>query len=156
MSPGKHGPNRLASYVEVHETQMQQVLRNGFVLSEDLSFEPLPGAVLLSGRIQCQGGIYIDVSKQIELLTNEGASSTVQTKAYRYNVALAGRSNIFRYDSAHPDHNQEDHVHRYDIISGKQVEPAEMIYDRERVPTLREVIDEAEEWYYEHQDQLSS
>lgn len=156
MSPGKHGPNRLASYSEIHQTQIEQVLRGGFVASEDLSFESIPGAIIVSGRIRCLGGIYIDVRKRLALITNEGANSTVQTSAYSYNVAVEGIGNIFRYDSAHADHNQEHHVHRYDVLNGDREGEVELIYDEERVPTLREVIDEAEAWYYAHYDGLSS
>ncbi len=143
MSPGKHGPNRLASYIETHNTHMQQVLRGGFVLSEDLGFDPLEGFLILSGRIKCEGGIYISVWKRIALLSNAGASSAVQTAAYSYNVAVAGMGNVFRYDSPHPDHNRDHHVHRFDVLNGDKDGKVEFIFNEENIPTLREVIEEA-------------
>ena len=59
MPSGKHGPNKLASYVSIHETIMQQVLRAGFVRSENLSFKDIGNSSIeLSGSIECAGDIY--------------------------------------------------------------------------------------------------
>ena len=152
----KHGPNRFASYRVIHETVMQQFLRSGFVISEDLSFEPINGVIWLEGTIVCLGNIYIDVSKKIRILSGEGADTIVQTETYSYNAVLANVGNILRYDSPHHDHNQEHHVHRYDVLNDDKEGRLEFIYDEEQRPTLGEVIREVQEWFYEHYDELSS
>src|SRR5680860_225078 len=113
MSPGKHGPNRLPNYLAVHHTVMDRLLREGFVLSEDLYFEAGgAGGFLLTGRIDCLGGVYIDVRKHIICVGGVGAERLVQTSEYSYNIVLKGRGNILRYDSPHSDHHPEHHVHR--------------------------------------------
>lgn len=89
----KHGPNTFSSYYAIHETVMHQFLREGFVISaEELSFEAVEGekVILLSGRIECLGDIYIDVNKMILILAGEGADAVVQTAAYSYNAAVRG------------------------------------------------------------------
>lgn len=53
---GKHGPSRLGSYVQTHEAVMEHLRRGGFVLSDDLTFVPVQGSILLQGRVDCQGG----------------------------------------------------------------------------------------------------
>jgi hypothetical protein len=41
MAPGKkHQPNRISSCTNIHNNVMDQLLRRGFVLSEDLVFHP--------------------------------------------------------------------------------------------------------------------
>ena len=64
-SRSKHGPNRLSNYKNIHQTVMEQFLREDFVLSENLSFEDRgDGFLSLEGRIECIGNIYIEVIKR--------------------------------------------------------------------------------------------
>jgi hypothetical protein len=152
---GKHGPNRLSSYREIHETVMQQFLRGGFVRSENLSFNDLgDGFIEMEGVIECDGGIYIEVRKRIEILDGDGADALVQTVDYSYNAAIRGVGNILRYDSPHPDHNREHHVHRFDVFAGVERRPPIFILDESARPTLGEVIEEVQAWYYANLDQL--
>lgn len=161
-SRGKHGPTRLSSYLAVHTTNMDQVIRGGFVSSDDLVVSASSGFILIEGTISCAGGIVIDVSKRIEILEGEGASARVQTASYSYNVHIQGIGNIFRYDSPDPvgetagapAHHLEHHVHRYDVLRGDKRGTIECIYEEDRVPTLREVIDEAADWFYAHAEAL--
>jgi hypothetical protein len=75
---------------------------------------------------------------------------TVELVYYRYNAVLHNQSTIFRYNSPHSDHNQIHHVHRYDLPgTGVEIKPPTQLRERE-VPTLREVLSEAEEWYWKH------
>lgn len=153
---GKHGPNRLGSYVQTHEAIMGQLRRGGFVSSDDLTFVPLQGSILLQGTVNCQGGLYVRVLKRLKVLDNGGADALVQTVFYSYNVALEGVGNVFRYDSPHEDHRPEHHVHRYDVLDGDHDGRVEMIPDESQRPTLGEVIQEAADWYYEHIQRLQS
>ena len=152
---GKHSPNRLGPYLEIHTTIMQQFLRGGFVSSEDLSVLDVgDGVILIEGRIQCAGDIYIDVSKRLEILSGEGPQAFVQTVDYSYNVVLGGIGNVFRYDAPHPDHNQFHHVHRYDLLDGDMHGRVERVEPQDDWPTLGEVISEAERWFYENVDEI--
>lgn len=54
---------------------------------------------------------------------------------------------IFRYNSPHKTHNKFHHLHRYK--DGVQIKPPLMIPPNE-VPTLRQVLKKAEEWYYDN------
>ena len=156
MSSSKHQPNRFSRYVEVHETVMRQFLRGDFVISEELAFEAGEGFILLTGQITCVGNIYIDVEKQISIVDDSQADVLVQTIAYRYNAFIRGRGNILRYDSPHPTHNQEHHVHRYDILHGDREGSVTFIENEDERPTLGEVIREVQEWYYRNYDELMS
>ena len=150
---GKHGPNKFSSFVQIHETVMEQFLRAGFVRSENLSFADLGNRLIkLSGTIECAGDIYIVVMKLIEVLSGDGANALVQTIYYDYNAVLRNAGNILRYDSPHPTHNKEHHVHRFDPV-GHEIDGSPVFLpDENDRPTLGEVISEVESWYYEHAD----
>lgn len=150
----KHGPNRLASYIETHETVMAQMRRGGFVLSDRLLFSAARDSIILVGDVACLGGIGIDVKKRLAILDGEGADALVKTVYYKYNVALSDRGTIFRYDSPHRTHHRFHHVHRYHVLEGDTEGTVERIPEDDR-PTLGEVIREAEVWYYDHYDALS-
>ena len=151
---GKHGPNRLSSYVEIHDTVMMHLHRAGFVLSNDLVFTPLHNSILLEGKVECLGGLVVDVRKILNILGGEGAEALVQTAHYSYNVSLRGVGNVFRYDGPHVTHNRQHHVHRYDVLSGDHDGVVHFFESHEDVPTLGEVIDEAVNWYFQHFEEL--
>lgn len=131
---------------------MQRFLRAGFVRSENLSFNDLgDGFIVLEGVIECAGNIYIEVYKRIEILDGDGANALVQTIDYSYNTSVAGIGNILRYDSPHPDHNKEHHVHRFDIASKEEI-GVDFIPNEEDRPTLGEIVSEIETWYYDNVD----
>ena len=65
---------------------------------------------------------------------------------YRYNAVLLNRATIFRYNSPHADHRAFHHVHRFEVL-GSGAETVDEIAERD-VPTLRQVLKEAEEWYW--------
>ncbi|NBB87164.1 MAG: hypothetical protein GVY12_13230 [Bacteroidetes bacterium] len=147
----KHGPNRLKSYIETHETVMEHLRLGGFVVSDTLAFSALRNSILLTGNIGCKGGINIDVKKRLQVREGEGANALVQTVYYKYNVALSGHGTIFRYDSPHREHRRFHHVHRYDVLSGDSEGTVERIED-DAWPTLGEVVQEAADWYYDHHE----
>lgn len=72
ITVGKHDPNRLARYQEIHETVMEHLRRGGFVIDDTLTFTSIPGGILIEGKIFCQDGIYIDVHKELDILDGEG------------------------------------------------------------------------------------
>lgn len=148
MSRGKHAPNRLDTYLRVHTTNMEQLLRGDFVVEEHLVIEgDGAGGFIMSGRIHCESGIYLDVNKHLVRLSGDGNNAIVQTVEYSYNAAVAGLGNIFRYDSPHHDHNQEHHVHRFDVLNGDMEGIVENEHSEQGRPTLREVLRELEDWF---------
>src|SRR5438876_3387191 len=49
----RHGPNRYANYLQVHETRMQQYLRGEFVFSDGVKFAaPAGGYIVVAGENQ--------------------------------------------------------------------------------------------------------
>ncbi len=155
MSGGKHGPNRLGAYLEIHSTVMQQFLGEGFVLREESSFSDLgDGQFLMEGYITCEGGLRIDVSKRLTIVDWVGEEARVKTTGYSYSAILRGYGSVFRYDSPHPDHNQFHHVHRYRILEGDVHGAVSAIEPPDEWPTLGEVMRELSEWYYAHVEQL--
>lgn len=109
------------------------------------------------GELDCLGGIRIEVEEILERRINwlsRQPFGHVALTYYRYNARLPGRGSgrgmIFRYNSPHRAHNRFHHVHRYDTLgTGDEVRPPTPIPEDE-VPTLRQVLKEAEEWYYAH------
>ena len=151
---GKHGPNRLSNYVDVHETVMEHLLRGGLVISDNLVFTPLRDTILIEGHVDCLGGIKVDVHKALRILVGEGPDALVQTVRYSYNVSIEGRGNVFRYDSPHETHNKKHHVHRYDVMNRDVVGTVAFTEHESDIPTLGDVIEEAVEWYFENYDAL--
>jgi hypothetical protein len=155
--PGsRHGPNKLSRYLEIHHTWMHQLRLGDFVLSDGVELRQLSeGVFVLEGRIECEGGIYVDVWKLLEVVDGEGPDARVQTIEYSYNAALSGRRNIVRYDSPHLDgHRSHHHVHRYDTFADDAEGVAEDLDDEKR-PTLGEVLLELREWYFENYEKLT-
>jgi hypothetical protein len=145
----KHGPNRRANYERVHDTVIQQFLRGGFVLSEDLRFEEVAGRgyLVLRGEVRCSGGIVLEVEKRIKILDGDGPYAMVQTVQYRYHAYSSGRGNLFRYCGPHDDRPYH-HVHRYDVFNTWSEASIEEITDEDEIPTLGEVLGELREMYY--------
>lgn len=148
MSP-KHSPTRLSTYLRVHNQRMEHLLRGGFLQSDDRLFiVPGDGCFFILGDLPCDGGIDIDVDKRIVFIDEDADDPLVQTVEYRYNVTLRGVGVVFRYDSPHQGHNQDNHVHRYDVLSGDRDGKVDFLFHEDEVPTLGEVVDEAADWYY--------
>ncbi|MCC6997457.1 MAG: hypothetical protein IT370_22770 [Deltaproteobacteria bacterium] len=146
---------------------MQTFRDRGFVLEDDLQLEANgDGRILISGRVICEGGLYIGVSKVLSILSGDGPTSEVQTDAYSYNAVLGGIGNVFRYDSPHlrqedqsgherPDHHQIHHKHTYDVLRGGEQTAISEVSEIDW-PTLGEVIEELADWYYANFDAVDA
>lgn len=152
----KHGPNKLDNYLQIHETVMERLLRDGFVLADNLEFIAVRGYLYLTGLIECLGGLRMQVRKEIRIWEDVGGPMA-QTESYSYNAYLPDGSNIFRYDSPHPTHNQEHHVHRYNPFGAEPLrnQLTFLLHEAER-PTLGEAISELEAWYWKNYEKLAS
>lgn len=112
----KHGPNRLLSYLSIHETVMGQFARDGFVESDGIVLEPFGAdALKIEGEIRCLGGLIVTVRKILRVLEGGEADANplVQTLLYSYNLSVQGWNNVFRYDNAHAHGAHADHHHRH-------------------------------------------
>lgn len=144
--PHSHGWNALPKYLKAHEGHLDN-LRGHFVEADDLRHDYLPPDLLvISGRVWCHHGLFVDVEKTIEI----DDRSYARTIAYSYHAGIEGPENrpIFRYDNAHPHegHEDEHHRHRYDSSTWQEIRPTEWIgYDG--WPHLNEVIEELASWW---------
>ena len=146
---GKHGPNRLANYLSVHESWMADLLSEGFVVEDQTQFTFLPSVILLQGTIVCLDGITIEVEKEIAVLDGRGMTARVQTRNFRYHAWVRGAHNILRYESAHL-HRAGAHKHEYATFGhGRETAVIELA-DEEQIPTLGEVIRELQLWHQEN------
>lgn len=125
------------------------------MLSDTISVKRAPHGLIIEGTITCLGGIYIEVDKTVRTFEDDGETMAVRDE-YTYNVVLQGQGNIFRYDGPHPVHHQFHHVHRYDVLDGDREGAIERIEEEDDTPTLGQVVDEAEQWYYDHLSELDA
>jgi len=146
---GRHGPNRLANYISIHNTVMMQFVTQGFVTTDGTVFSPYgDGRFMLAGNVQCLGGITLSVWKELAIVGPVCANPLVQTQTYSYNTWLNGQGNIFRYDSPHP-HWPAHHLHRFDVLHGDTVGTITTIQG-DAWPTFGEVLTEARNFYYDN------
>ena len=158
---GKHSPNRFGRYREIHETIINQFKANNFIGDETLKFTPSIPSIKLSGEIGCCGNIVISVDKLIDVISGSGVNAVVQTRCYAYNVFIRNRFNLFRYDnqddyfsSLFAEHKDIHHKHLFDWETGEELSDSPIWVGEDSWPTLGEVIQEAEEWYWSNQDKL--
>jgi hypothetical protein len=90
------------------------------------------------------------VHKIIQVLPQPKGEPLVQTVDYSYNARVRGLGNIFRYDFPHSDHNRFHHVHRFDAFADHEQETVQEC----EWPTLGQVLEELERWYYLNREQL--
>lgn len=155
MRSGKHRATYLSQFAKAHHNVLAQLVREGFV-DEDhgLEFEAVPGGLVLEGILDCaDGAITVEVQKFVAYVL-EADDPLVETRSYRYHVALRGVGNIVRYESPHETHNRAHHVHRYDLLAGDRGGEVRFLHDEEDVPTLGEVIEEARQWYWTNLEAL--
>lgn len=158
MRRGRFDPQPVSLYLARRERELAQALRSGFLRTTGgLRTITRPYGLETIGELECIGGIRIDVEERLERRRNwfsRHPAENVVLRSYRYNARLPGRGRrqgmIFRYNSPHEDHNRFHHVHRFDTLgTGAEVKPPTEIPE-DQVPTLRQVLREAEEWYYAH------
>ncbi len=67
---------------------MEHLRKEGFVLSDNLTFQVLGGGLIeLVGVIECLGEIRVEVDKLLEVVSGDGPDALVQTARYSYNGA---------------------------------------------------------------------
>lgn len=161
-----HDPRRLAEYLDIHETWMERLRRDHFIVDDDLALDAniVDGApqILMKGRIRCAGNIFIDVRKTLRVIDGEGDDALVQTVAYTYHARVDGVGDLLRYCSPHADHRKFHHKHTFDPFKGDASsysiddEPGTCDATSDtNWPTLGEVLHEVRRWYFENITQLA-
>lgn len=160
----RHAPNRFSSYAEIHETVMSRFKSRDFVSVDSLEFLPVFGfegfeGFRLSGEIACLGEIVLWVDKTLDALEEIRGDVIVQTTLYSYNAYVRGYHNIFRYDNLdgdylRPGHLDEHHRHVFDWRNGTERIGSPYWVGHDDWPTLGDVLQELETWYWQHKDDL--
>jgi hypothetical protein len=131
--------------------QIEQLRSQGFVLAPELSYVPVPEGLLVTGYIRCVAGLYLQVEQLIAQVERIGTIALFAVEEYSYKGVLTGVGTIFRYDSPHPDHNLEHHVHEYDVIGGTTAgKPPRFLYSEDEIPTLPDALRRLYQWHLDH------
>lgn len=155
----KHSPNRFGRYLEIHETIINQFKAKDFIGDETLEFNPRGHSIKLTGEIGCLGHIVISVDKLIDLISGSGVNALVQTRWYAYNVFVRNHFNLFRYDNQDDDflrsgHKDAHHKHLFVWGTREELPDSPIWVGEDSWPTLGEVIQEAEDWYWSNRYKL--
>ncbi len=142
--PDRHGWNSLENYRRIYEERVgehdfidkSKPFPNNFEFFED------DGGlfIVLRGAIYCIHNVILDISKLFE--TREVGNGLLQIRCilYEYNVHIAGKYNVFRYDNTHAGNLDYYHKHIFDPETGREIAVIELT--REDFPLLHEVLDE--------------
>jgi hypothetical protein len=89
VAAGKHGPNRLSRYLEIHNTVIQRFFGGDVVSAEELTFSELGDVVfLMEGTIYCAQRLRIEVSKRLEIVDGLSSDPLVRTVGYSYSAVI--------------------------------------------------------------------
>jgi hypothetical protein len=118
---------------------MAQMRSRGFLGTDELDLDDVGANIL---RMVVLEGVELD--------------AYVQTFEYKYNAFIRGHNNILRYDNTHmyPGHGDAHHRHKYDWRTGKELSGSPEWVGEHRWPTLGEVLEEIERWYWENRDYM--
>jgi hypothetical protein len=126
-----------------------------FIERDSIAIRIKTRQVRIAGRLSCVDNAYVDV----DLVLAVRADGSVDVGRYSFHAGTAGAydRSIFRYDNAHAytreGHPDAHHKHRYDVVTGKEIEPPEWI-GAQNLPTLRSVLTELERWCLDHRHLL--
>lgn len=132
-------------YTAAHESNLRRF--PSFIVDDALIATPLVHVVFWSGRLLCQDGIEIHVTKA-QAVRERAGRREVRTETYSYHALRKhpdGRvQDILRYDNAHPHEEHNDAHHKHIWPHGREM----VLHIGEKLwPTLGDVIAEVEEWW---------
>lgn len=157
-------PCQFNQFAERRLEQIEQY-RDGIILGDTLGFvrRPAQGYVLFEGRVQCRGGLLVDVDEYLEITRFPPNGSfqrgTISLEAYKYHLVTEDGTNICRFDGPHDpkypdqfaeastvdhDHHEVQHVHLFD----PEVEDGQTIRRTwpSQTPTLVGLLKNAHDW----------
>ena len=120
-----HGWLTYERYLTIHWASLRRledegiVLRNGLSLREDRAANGELAEADISGRIQCAGGVALQVREALEARTRRDGRVEVRGVDYTYHAwrgAGSGQRLLFRYDMAHGGL----HLHSPDPATGEE------------------------------------
>lgn len=152
----RHKPIKFCRYQEIHDSYIESFVQRGFIGENTLRFEPDLYEIILLGEIACRGQIVITVNKSIEIIEGSGENALIQTWLYEYNVSIRNYGNVFRYDNSHSrlGHLDNHHKHEFDWRIKETGEGKVTWIGEDQWPTLGDVIEEAEKWYWNNYIEL--
>lgn len=157
----RHQPISYYEYKKIHNSYIDQLKKEQFIDNDTLVFDETKkerSVILLCGKLSCLGGIIITVNKVLKVekpgYFKKLEKCLVHTISYSDNVSITQHGNIFRYEEQHRDHREnhpdKHHKHKFDVNTTNEIE-VEWIGDQ-NWPTLGDVIQEAQNWYYDNRD----
>jgi hypothetical protein len=154
--PPEHSPTKFSTYFNTHEKRMDGFRSSGFVGEDSLEFSFLEAGMLtIRGEISCLGDIVISVNKTLVVLQDD-KDPLVQTILYAYNAFVRANNSFLRHDNTHryPGHDDEHHRHEFDWNTGTHLPGSPSWVGPDGWPTLGRFMEEVEDWYWEHRDDL--
>ena len=160
-NPAAHGPNRLSSFLHIHDAILNKFAAHGFVGQQQYEATPFMDFVWMSGWIHCRGRIVIQYDKKLVVVDELAGEPLVQTEMYTYNASVQNGHNIVRYDNQHPEylrpgHADPHHKHVFDFKSGDEMPESPLWLGAAKWPHLGDVISELEQWHSDHYNELES
>ena len=155
--PPEHSPAKFSTYFSIHENRMDGFRSRDFVGEDSLEFTFLEAGILkIEGEISCLGNIVIRVERTLVVLEDGTTDPPVQTIFYAYNASVRGRNSFLRYNNLHrlPGHRDEHHKNSFDWRTGAHLPHSPEWVGVEGWPTLSQFINEVEEWYWQHREEL--
>lgn len=133
----------LDDYLQHHDSHIRR-LEDDYGIQSGLSVTTAgPFSFVLSGRIECRDGLFLDVEKIIDMREDGLVCPTY----YKYQACL-GRGDtvheVFRYDT---DHSERPHKGHPDPFHCHDVNGVVRWVGIENWPTLADVIIELHEWW---------
>jgi hypothetical protein len=155
--PAKHSPTKFSTYVSIHENWMDKLRAKDFIREDSLQFTFLEAGLLkIEGEISCRGNIAVRVEKTLIVLEDEATDPLVQTILYAYNASVRGHKSFLRYNNLHrlPGHKDDHHKNFFDWKTEEHLPGSPAWVGENGWPTLGEYIEEVEQWYWRHREEL--
>jgi hypothetical protein len=163
-----HKPSTLSNHQQILSKVIKKYTKRDFLLSNTLEWKADPALKIwiLDGELIFKNSIVMNVSKELEIIddAHKVENARVQTVMYTYNVRQRldiYERRLFRYECTrelhHHCHNDTHHCHEYDTankpIRGQlncSCGGCPTWIGKNHWPHLSDVIEEIEEWWYNH------
>ncbi len=153
MFRDRFSPRRLRRYLREVDEAIEQAARSRFYVSHDLRYRTEPDAIVLTGTIVCDGGIRIEVTERLRVLREIDLAAQEEQPPRGSRVLREQRGTPQPRDHLpvqQPARGPQPlhHVHRVDVL-GTGEKTLSSLREAD-VPSIRRLVNEAEEWYWAH------